>query len=210
MINKPRLVRDKMPDFRRCIFLTFPFIFRKNLILIALLQEKYSGVLNLIGVDLRQADICRTVLDDSNFSEAKISWANLATARAERAIFRKANLQNTYLSGINLSYADISGADLSRAILLRPDLRNANLSEAILSHSILVGCTEFRRLKCRNTVFDGAIIDNEKLIDHLTEHKAAEPILCAITELKRLKLSLKKKGFNSKIIEKMLERSLIR
>jgi uncharacterized protein YjbI with pentapeptide repeats len=163
---------------------------------------------NLSGIDLHEADICRMILYDSDFSNANLAVANLASARADRAVFRKANLQNAYLSRTDLSDADLSGALLSRAILLRATLHRTTLSDAIISKSVLVGCTEFSKLKCINADFKDTIIDNKELVDYLETH-GAKNVSCAGSTKEELKSRLNQNGYQGKIVEKILERSLL-
>lgn len=180
-------------------------------------ERKFSHRLNfggeeidnvdLTGVDLHEADICRTILDASDFTNAILYWSNLATARARRAIFRGANLQSTYLSKVDLAGADLSGADLSRAVVIRADLDRTKLSEAKFSNSILVGCREYDNLECTNADFKDAIIDNNDLVEYFITHNAKN-VPPAVRTHEELKSKLEEKGYSGRIMEKILGRSL--
>ncbi len=86
---------------------------------------------------LNSADLQKSVLTGSNFTQAKLqkanfqnadlSGANFGRADLAQASFRGANLGRAYFSNANLQGADLRGADLSYASLGNANLRGANL-----------------------------------------------------------------------------------
>jgi hypothetical protein len=166
---------------------------------------------NLKKIDRYDADLCFTFLKNRNFSEANFSWANLAGAHADWAIFRNADLQNVYLSQTNLTNADFSFANLSNAYLLKSNLTYTKLQNANLSNAILVGCIDYEGLKCQNADFKDAVIDNEDLVNYLRVHKAVN-VPEVVKTKKELELKLQEKRYDkdSRIYSKILERTLLK
>ncbi|MEM7579089.1 MAG: pentapeptide repeat-containing protein [Cyanobacteria bacterium P01_A01_bin.80] len=83
--------------------------------------------LNLIGVDLSDADLSGVDFRGADLNDADLSGADLSDA----------DLSDADLSGADLSDADLSDADLSGA-----DLSGADLNDAILSYGTnLIGAT---------------------------------------------------------------------
>jgi len=92
----------------------------------------------LIGANLREADLA-----DANLREADLSGAELCDASLEKADLHGANLSGAdltaaFLRGADISWADLSGAKLSGADLSEADLSGADLREADLSAAELV------------------------------------------------------------------------
>ena len=87
---------------------------------------------NLVGINLRGANLI-----DTSLSSANLIKANLAGADLFRADLSSANISKADLSGADLSRADLSGANLSGAILFEANFSRADLSEADLSGAIL-------------------------------------------------------------------------
>ncbi len=164
---------------------------------------------NLTGVDLHQADICRTIIVDSDLSGAILKEANLASARLDRTNLRGAFLEHAYLSQANLSYTDLSEAKLSRALLLAVELCHANLSKANFYNSVIVNCHSYDELKCDDADFESAILDQEELVEHLKKY-GAKNVPRAITSKNELELELKKRGYKGKEVEKALQHSVFR
>lgn len=82
---------------------------------------------NLIGVDLRKANLKYAYLIEADLRGAKLRGADLTCADLYNANLQGADLYNANLKGADLRYANLKGADLVNA-----DLRNANLSNADL------------------------------------------------------------------------------
>ena len=89
----------------------------------------HGPIINLVGADLRYA----------NLSDANLSGVNLSGADLGGVDLRYANLSDANLSGANLSDADLNGANLSDADLNGTNLSDANLSGANLSGVNLSG-----------------------------------------------------------------------
>ena len=87
----------------------------------------YSGSLsmaennNIIGIDLRQADLSYT-----NLQNVDLSYSNLESANLTEADLRFANLRNTDLSNANLQGANLEFALLDNAILSDANLKCKN------------------------------------------------------------------------------------
>lgn len=124
---------------------------------------------NLVGVDLRYADLSHTEFDgavlghrplprfmshgagpanlsgadltDANFPGADLSHVNLRDATMIRTNLRKAVLSGACLDGADLTDAFLDGADLRRASLRKSRLVKAQLVEADLREAILEGAT---------------------------------------------------------------------
>jgi uncharacterized protein YjbI with pentapeptide repeats len=160
----------------------------------------------LIGVDLHEADLCRTILNGTNFTRAKLYWSNLADARLDGTILCEANLQNTYLSGIKLTSANLSLANLCNTVLIRPILDGTILRDANLSNSFLIGCTNYDKLECDNANFNGSVIDNKKLVDYLIDHHAHN-VPSPVNTMEELMFKLKEKKYENMIFRKKLKKS---
>jgi uncharacterized protein YjbI with pentapeptide repeats len=103
---------------------------------------------DLIGADLsranlREADLTYADLSRANLREAKLFDANLCEANLSRASLGEAQLGGAFLYQTNLSGADLTGAnligaDLREAYLSEADLTDANLTRADLSGAKLI------------------------------------------------------------------------
>ena len=76
---------------------------------------------NMIGIDLRQADLSYT-----NSQNIDLSYSNLEGANLAEADLRFANLRNTDLSGANLQGTNLEFALLDNAILSGANLKCLN------------------------------------------------------------------------------------
>lgn len=110
---------------------------------------------NLTNADLSGADLRRQVLLGKRFDNAQLPGANLSSAVADHASFRRADL-----SGALLRRAALRGADFSHA-----DLRYAHLSGALLQGAVLRGAdfsgadlsgADLRHADLRNARYDAA------------------------------------------------------
>jgi Pentapeptide repeats (8 copies) len=95
-------------------------------------EDGHEDILNLIGVDLRMAE-----LTGANLSGAVIRESCLQRTILARANLRKADLARSNLEGADLRDADLSGARLRRANLRSVDFGGAHLQSADLEHSDL-------------------------------------------------------------------------
>jgi uncharacterized protein YjbI with pentapeptide repeats len=103
-------------------------------------REEHQGLIpDLIGADLRWADLSGFDLRDADLREADIGGADLRKADLSEAYLSGSNVSGARLSKADLSRADLNGADLSEADLSGANLRGANLSGADLSQANLVG-----------------------------------------------------------------------
>jgi uncharacterized protein YjbI with pentapeptide repeats len=87
---------------------------------------------NVIGTDLRNAD-----LREAYLIRTKLNGANLINADLTGAILIRADLSDAYLQNANLCGANLRGAILSGANLTNADLRGANLARANLTKANL-------------------------------------------------------------------------
>jgi uncharacterized protein YjbI with pentapeptide repeats len=111
---------------------------------------------NLSGVvltysHLQESDLSETILDECNFSYAKLDGANIqGVISATDAIFKKSELKNVDFNGSNLRGTDFSEANLDFAILRDADLQEADfadikwLSTEQLSGTNLTGAKNLR------------------------------------------------------------------
>ncbi len=118
------------------------------------LIDKDKNIVNLVGADLRRADLRITSLSGANLSSTimggadlrfddlsrtDLRFAFLGEARLDEAHLDSANLSGARLPKASLREADLSGADLTGANLTEADLTGANLTEVLLSHADLTG-----------------------------------------------------------------------
>jgi len=99
---------------------------------------------DLIGADLREANLRRADLRKTDLTGADLVEANLRGVRLNEAQLNYAKLNFADLSGANLNgthliAAELKGADLIEAILAGAVLTEANLTEADLSEANFVG-----------------------------------------------------------------------
>jgi len=102
--------------------------------------------LELIGAELRDADLRGIDLSGADLRVANLSGADLRAANLSGADLRAANLTQACLVGADLSQANLVGANLTRANLVfaelvGADLTRANLGRAHLSGANLEGAT---------------------------------------------------------------------
>jgi uncharacterized protein YjbI with pentapeptide repeats len=132
-------------------------------------KENPDVRLDLVGADLREANLLRADLREANLAGAHLAEAHLNQAHLDHAHLVKANLffahlpeanlnnanlaeallAGVHLDGANLTYADLHGANLTEAnlrrahlddaCLVRADLHRANLTEANLTYADLHG-----------------------------------------------------------------------
>jgi uncharacterized protein YjbI with pentapeptide repeats len=81
---------------------------------------------NLVGVDLREATLALADLDTANLSGAKLDRADL-----RGAILDQANLSGAELVGANLCHARLSRTELSAAVLLATIFGDVDLTSVI-------------------------------------------------------------------------------
>jgi len=105
----------------------------------AALLRKEGLVVDLIGANLREADLSGRALIRANLVGTELIDANLHGADLGEAELSHAHLHNAKLIDANLIGADLTLADLSSAQLNEAGLRRADLSYANLSNANLVG-----------------------------------------------------------------------
>jgi hypothetical protein len=126
--------------------------------------------LNLVDVDLNQANLKNANLSKTDLTGADISGANLAGACLDYSHIEEADCSNsnfseamlremfvaeTDLTHSNFRRADMSGSDLGGNVFTSADLTEANLSRADLSHTDLVEA-KLREAVLMDTVFIAA------------------------------------------------------
>jgi len=102
---------------------------------------------NLVGINLRKAELHHSHLDDANLRDADLSEADLSDATLRRANLSDALLKNVSLRNANLNradlfrvkmpHADLRNAKLKRVNIVEADLTNTNLSKANVSEADL-------------------------------------------------------------------------
>jgi len=91
---------------------------------------------DLYGVDLKNADLRRTIffksfLNAADFSHADLTAASLARSRLRETILRAANLTHSELVGTEFIEAALDEADLTRAMLGHTIIVNTDLSTVV-------------------------------------------------------------------------------
>ena len=141
--------------------------------------------LNLVGADLRGAELSHANLEGANMDGADLRSANLQHARLDgatlfsaqmdhvdltHASLRNSDLKAASILGSNLNEvlligADLRGASLQGSTMAQADLSGANLSRALLQD--VVGIT-YEQL-CKVQTMKGAMLDDH-LIGQVTQH----------------------------------------
>lgn len=135
----------------------------------------------LVGADLSEANLYRSLLLEVDLSEADLSGALLSrtygTVDASGTKFSGANLVNAQLNAGDYSGAQFDGcdarsvefgssdfpnADLSEANFRYASFQNSNLSEADFTNSILQE-VDFKRSNLTNTIFNNSVIKGADL-----------------------------------------------
>ncbi|GAA3172586.1 pentapeptide repeat-containing protein [Nonomuraea salmonea] len=93
----------------------------------------------LIGHNLRDADLTRADLTGADLAGADLAGADLTDADLTRANLENADLENANLIGAKLTAAYLAGADLHRVYLFEANLRDAVLGGADLRGANLAG-----------------------------------------------------------------------
>jgi uncharacterized protein YjbI with pentapeptide repeats len=96
------------------------------------LMSVHESSRDLIGIDLRGANLCDTYLFAMNLNNANLAGANLLRAEYDNVDLSGANLSHAYLAssiltGVNFNNADLSYADLNGARMISTSLHSANL-----------------------------------------------------------------------------------
>ena len=110
--------------------------------------------MNLVGIELEEADLRRVKLEEADLRRAKLRGANLEKAHMHRANLAGADLtganlaesvmRKTNLEGSDFSLANLAGANLHKSIATGArfdgaDLSGANLSKTDLERAIFIG-----------------------------------------------------------------------
>jgi uncharacterized protein YjbI with pentapeptide repeats len=170
------------------------------------LSDAYLAHANLSYSDLSGAQFSRANLKQADLSYCNLSFidlyrANLIYANLSHSNLRLANLQRNDLDRADLSYSDLTGvnfnlADMQRSKLIGANLSMvnlayANLSEANLSGSLIIDVEDYQGLRCYKANFEGAIINNEKLVTYLRENGARPPVPDPLTNTQEIDQGLK-------------------
>ena len=94
----------------------------------------HNPIINLVGADLRHADLSGALLSYADLSIADLSGADLSYADLHHAV-----LIGAHLAGADLRYAHLESARLALADLRHADLRDAHLGFAHLGLAHLDG-----------------------------------------------------------------------
>ena len=138
--------------------------FNDKFILYLFINKK--TMLNLEGIELRNANLSGVCLVEAYLSGAKLNVSKLNGADLSGADLKGADLSRADLSGAKLNRADLSGTNLIKTSLRGADLRGANLSEANLILADLRGA-DLRGADLRGANLDradlrGALIGEEQ------------------------------------------------
>jgi hypothetical protein len=85
----------------------------------------------LVGPDLREANLEEAHLERANLRDAYLEGAHLERGHLEGANLREAYLERAHLKGANLEGANLEGANLEGANLESANLESANLEGVI-------------------------------------------------------------------------------
>lgn len=116
----------------------------------------------------------KTVLDDADFTDARLSQCNFREISMQRANFSGAtaaitDFSEADLSGANLQRMDASGSVFTRAILVASDLRDAILIGASLQKADLRSCdlrgANLFRADLAHTLGDGATLFDQACLE---------------------------------------------
>jgi hypothetical protein len=170
---------------------------------------------NLYGTDLSYANLSYANLYAAELSNATLHNSILSNATLHNAILfgsdlSNATLQNAILFGSDLTSADLTNADLTSAILTYADLTGTDLKGSDLSDALIVGLFDFADLKMDNrTILENSLIDNQGLIDYLSQWKTQGKPHLIENELE-LKQILVSRGFTEYYIKFIITISKLR
>jgi uncharacterized protein YjbI with pentapeptide repeats len=99
---------------------------------------------NLMGMDLKEANLLSAFLAGSNLSRAHLSNANLVGAHLMGGNFSRIDLVGANLFGADLSNANLSDAHLARTNFVKANLNWVNLTGANLSDANLIEASFLR------------------------------------------------------------------
>ena len=119
---------------------------------------------NLENANLAEADLRKANLSFANFKNANLAFSNLESAvfsfgNFEGANFTAANLEKAYLEDATLTGAKLSDANLKNAIMANSNLKNAHLADANLEGTILKA-VNFRNANLSSVIYDQKIMWN--------------------------------------------------
>lgn len=170
----------------------------------------------LKSVNLSFAILYKTSLVNADFSRANLSYVNAMYANLTNANFSYANLANA-----KLSYSKFSGSDqvdegasswpviLANANLSGIEMSSVDLSGADLSGAVVLNCNEYGGMKCKDALFEHAIIDRPELVEYLRANGA----ICvpdAVRTESGLRNSLKNRGYDEERIDQFVRQSEFR
>ena len=127
-----------------------------------LLETGQCPECNLIGADLKGANLERAVLTNAQLSGADFRGATLNDAILSGATLRNALFNNADLAGADLSDTVLKGADLSGAKLMNATLNGADMNFTVLTGANLTGATMGRARtrwmkQCNTTMPNGRV-----------------------------------------------------
>lgn len=147
-------------------------------------------------IDLREADLTRKYLNNTDLQYVDLSGALLHEAYLRGANLHAADLIGANLSGADLGEANLCGANLNYANLNRANLKGANLNNADLEGATLIGAVladanftqanlayaDFFRARLDRTVFGDVDLRN---VNHLESVLHSGPSIIGIETLFR-------------------------
>lgn len=111
----------------------------------------------LIGINLKGADLREAQLQGSELRCADLRSANLSHANLQKTDLHSANLENAHMEKANLSEANLIGVNLQKTNLLSAKLASAKLLKANLSQAFAWGA-DFQKANLRNANFERAVL----------------------------------------------------
>ena len=131
---------------------------------------------DLSQADLREIQLQKADLSNTNLNKAKLQFSNLTGANLQGTSLKKAKFQEANLQSANLKNADLSGAGMLESNLQYADLENANLEGAQFNEDVLFNQTNLKGANLKGTTglsssqINLAITDKQtRLPDYLEE-----------------------------------------
>ena len=136
---------------------------------------------NLIGTNLKRANLKRANLEDANLIGTNLKRANLEDANLGGADCRGANLEDANLGGADFRGANLEDANLGGADFRGANLASANLKGANLDYSCWpLWCGSLRNVRIDKRIFAQLAYHICRVIVDDDECKAAQRALYPI------------------------------
>lgn len=119
--------------------------------------EDGAYVVEIIGVNLREAELSGMMLNDMDLIGADLREADLSNAYLDNALLQSANLSNANLSDAVLLNTNLSGANLSDA-----NLKGAVLTCAIMPNGKFASAEDAERYEAIVDDFDCSLLNSDE------------------------------------------------